>query len=48
MAPLTKTCPKMILSHKGGSLCVKTFLQKNFWEPEEIPLGCARIGSETP
>src|SRR5215471_19120077 len=38
MAPLTKTCPKMVLSHKGGSLCVKTFLQKKFLVPGEIPL----------
>src|SRR6516165_6854568 len=37
-APLPKTCPKMVLSHKGGSLCVKTFLQKKFWRRERLPL----------
>ena len=30
MAPLTKTCPKMVLSHKGGSLCVKDAFAKNW------------------
>src|SRR5262245_19839293 len=37
MPPLPKTCPKMVLSHKEGSLCVKTFLQKNFLVSGEIP-----------
>src|SRR5215475_1807419 len=27
-APLAKTCPKMVLSHKGGSLCVKDAFAK--------------------
>src|SRR6516164_3723943 len=31
MAPLTKTCPKMVLSHKGGSLCVKDVFAKKFF-----------------
>jgi len=32
MPPLTKTCPKMVLSDKGGSLCVKdAFAKKIFW-----------------
>src|SRR5215510_11437122 len=31
MPPLTKTCPKMVLSHKGGSLCVKDALAKKFF-----------------
>src|SRR5262249_30494144 len=31
MPPLLKTCPKMVLSHKGGSLCVKdVFCKKIF------------------
>ena len=38
MPPLPKTCPKMVPSHKGGSLCVKDVLQKNFLVPGEIPL----------
>src|SRR5215813_2140676 len=39
MPPLTKTCPKMVLSDKGGSLCVKDFFaKKNFLLPGEIPL----------
>jgi hypothetical protein len=43
MAPLTKICPKMVLSHKGGSLCVKdVFVKKNFLVPGEIPLGRLR------
>src|SRR5262249_56547716 len=29
--PLTKTCPKMVLSHKGGSLCVKDVFAKKFF-----------------
>src|SRR5262249_45799209 len=37
MSPLTKTCPKMVLSHKGGSLCVKDVFAKNFLVPGEIP-----------
>ena len=31
MPPLTKTCPKMVLSHKGGSLCVKDVFVKKFF-----------------
>ena len=31
MAPLTQTCPKMVLSHKGGSLCVKDVFAKKFF-----------------
>jgi hypothetical protein len=31
MPPLTKTCPKMVLSHKGGSLCVKDVFAKKFF-----------------
>jgi len=38
MAPLTKTCPKRVLSHKGGSLCVKDVFAKRFLVPGEIPL----------
>ena len=30
MPPLTKTCPKMVLSHKGSSLCVKDAFAKKF------------------
>ena len=38
MPPLPKTCPKMVLSHKGGSLCVKDAFGRNFLVPGEIPL----------
>ena len=31
MPPLTKTCPKMVPSHKGGSLCVKDAFAKKFF-----------------
>src|SRR5262245_55957275 len=31
MPPLTKTCPKMVLSHKGGSLCVKDVFAKKIF-----------------
>src|SRR5215468_5491011 len=31
MPPLTKTCPKMVLSYKGGSLCVKDVFAKKFF-----------------
>src|SRR5262245_51197811 len=31
MPPLTKTCPKKIPSHKGGSLCVKDAFAKKFF-----------------
>ena len=31
MPPLIKTCPKMVLSHKGGSLCVKDVFAKKFF-----------------
>src|SRR5262245_51230883 len=34
--PLTKTCPKMVLSHKGGSLCVKDVFAKKFLVPGEM------------
>ena len=37
MPPLTKTCPKMVLSDKGGSLCVKDAFEKKFLVPGEIP-----------
>src|SRR5262249_54461982 len=37
MPPLTKTCPKMVPSHKGGSLCVKDVFAKKFLVPGEIP-----------
>jgi hypothetical protein len=30
MPPLTKTCPKMVLSHKGRSLYVKDTFEKKF------------------
>jgi hypothetical protein len=38
MPPLTKTCPKMVLPIKGVAFVSKTFLQKNFWCRERIPL----------
>ena len=38
MPPLTKTCPKMVPSHKGGSLCVKDAFAKKFFYCREIPL----------
>src|SRR6516164_179810 len=38
MPPLTKTYSKMVLSPKGGSLCVKDAFAKNFFVPGEIPL----------
>src|SRR5262249_3383878 len=39
MPTLTKTCPKMVLSDKGGSLCVKdVFAKKYFLVSGEIPL----------
>src|SRR5262249_6773532 len=38
MPPLLKTCPKMVLSHKGGSLCVKDVFAKKFLVSGEIPL----------
>ena len=31
MPPLTKTWPKMVLSHKGGSLCAKDVFAKKFF-----------------
>jgi hypothetical protein len=31
MPPLPKTCPKMVPSHKGGSLCVKDAFAKKFF-----------------
>jgi hypothetical protein len=31
MPPLPKTCPKMVLSDKGGSLCVKDVFAKKFF-----------------
>src|SRR5215510_11848326 len=31
MPPLPKTCPKMVLPHKGGSLCVKDAFAKKFF-----------------
>src|SRR5262250_588162 len=31
MPPLPKTCPKMVLSDKGGSLCVKDIFAKKFF-----------------
>jgi hypothetical protein len=31
MPPLTKTCPKMVLTHKRGSLCVKDAFAKKFF-----------------
>jgi hypothetical protein len=37
MPPLPKTCPKMVLSDKGGSLCVKDVFAKKFLVPGEIP-----------
>ena len=46
MPPLTKTCPKMVPSHKGGSLCVKdAFCEKIFWCRERFRWRRARIGS---
>ena len=38
MPPLTKTCPEMVLSDKGGSLCVKDVFAKKFFGAGEIPL----------
>src|SRR5262245_51197810 len=38
MPRLTKACPKMVPSHKGGSLCVKDAFAKNFLVPGEVPL----------
>jgi len=38
MPPLPKTYPKMVLSDKGGSLCVKDVFAKNFLVLGEIPL----------
>jgi len=37
MPPLPKTCPKMVLSDKGGSLCVKDVFAKKFLVSGEIP-----------
>ena len=31
MPPLPKTCPKTVLPHKGGSLCVKDAFAKKFF-----------------
>src|SRR6516165_151250 len=43
MPPLTKICPKMVLSHKGGSLCVKdVFAKKIFWCRERFRWGRLR------
>src|SRR5262245_30614411 len=47
MAPLTKTCPKMVLSHKGGSLCVKDVFAKKFFGAGRDSAGGARIGRNT-
>src|SRR5262249_18130799 len=45
MPPLPKTCPKMVLSHKGGSLCVKdVFAKKFFWCRESFRGRRARTG----
>ena len=41
MPPLTKTCPKMVLSHKGGSLCVKDAFAKKFFGVREDSAGGA-------
>jgi len=38
MPPLTKTCQKMVLPHKGGTLCVKDAFAKKFLVPGEVPL----------
>src|SRR5262245_46800923 len=44
MPPLTKTCPKMVLSHKG-SLCVKDAFCKKILVPGEMPLAArSRFG----
>src|SRR5262249_42801010 len=42
MPPLTKTCPKMVLSHKGGSLCVKDAFAKKFFGAGRDSAGGAR------
>src|SRR6516165_12545763 len=39
MPPLPKTCPKMVLSHKGGSLCVKDAFAKKFFGVREDSAG---------
>src|SRR5262249_30267189 len=44
MPPLTKACPKMVLSHKGGSLCVKDVFAKKFFGAERDSAGGA-LGS---
>src|SRR5262249_5289793 len=41
MPPLTKTCPKMVLSHKGRSLCVKDVFAKQFFGAGRNPAGGA-------
>src|SRR5262245_3571586 len=38
MPPLPKTCPKMVLPHKGDSLWVKDVFEKKFLVPGEIRL----------
>jgi hypothetical protein len=48
MPPLTKTCPKMVLPIKGGSLSVKAVCKKIFWYRERFRWRRARIvSSET-
>jgi hypothetical protein len=41
MPPLTKTCPEMVLSHYGGSLCVKDAFAKKFFGVQG-PAGASR------
>ena len=38
MPPLTKTCPKMVLSIKGVAFLTEDVFAKNFLVPGEIPL----------
>ena len=45
MPPLPKTRPKMVLSDKGGSLCVKDVFLKKFLVPGERYLGREPDGS---
>src|SRR5215813_909443 len=41
MPPLTKTCPKMVLSDKGGSLCVKDVFARKFFGAGRVSAGGA-------
>jgi hypothetical protein len=48
MPPQTKTCPKMVLPIKGGSLCVKAVCKKIFGAVEHFAGGsCVRCCQRT-